>query len=161
MSKYLIMTVFVIAALSAPAFAQSSSTSLSSAPSVTIFFPWSRATPGGAKVAAGYMMIENKGSSADRLMGGSTEATGRVEIHEMAHQNGVMTMRELLKGLDIAPNTKIELKPGSYHLMLMDLKRPLKEGEILKGTLIFEKAGIIPVEYQIKGISAGAGHGKH
>ena len=59
---------------------------------------WSRATPGGAKVAGGYLTIENKGSAPDRLISGSGDVAGKVEIHEMAMNNGVMTMRALDKG---------------------------------------------------------------
>ena len=56
---------------------------------------WSRATPGGAKVAGGYLTIENKGTAPDRLIGGSVDVAARVEVHEMAMNNGVMTMRPL------------------------------------------------------------------
>jgi hypothetical protein len=61
--------------------------------------PWSRATPAGAKVAGGYLTIENKGSAPDRLVSGTGDVAGRVEIHEMAMNNGVMTMRPLDKGI--------------------------------------------------------------
>ena len=64
---------------------------------------WSRATPGGAKVAGGYLTIENKGAAADRLIGGSGDVAGKVEVHEMATSNGVMTMRPLDKGLSSSP----------------------------------------------------------
>src|SRR4051794_16224057 len=56
---------------------------------------WSRATPGGAKIAGGYLTIENKGSSPDRLIGGSTAIADKVQVHEMTMNNGVMTMRPL------------------------------------------------------------------
>ena len=62
---------------------------------------WSRATPGGAKVGGGYLTVDNKGSTADKLMGGSSPAAGKVEVHEMAMNNGVMTMRPLKDGLPI------------------------------------------------------------
>src|SRR6202048_704606 len=64
---------------------------------------WSRATPGGAKVAGGFLTVENKGSAPDRLIGGSVDVAGRVEVHEMAVTNGVMTMRQLERGLTIEP----------------------------------------------------------
>src|SRR6266496_1570479 len=54
---------------------------------------WSRATPGGAKIAGGYLTIENKGTAPDRLIGGTGDVAGRVEIHEMAMDGGVMKMR--------------------------------------------------------------------
>src|SRR3982074_1213307 len=64
---------------------------------------WSRATPNGAKIAGGYLTIENRGSAADRLLGGSGDIAGKVEVHEMATDNGVMKMRPLDKGLTIEP----------------------------------------------------------
>ena len=64
---------------------------------------WSRATPGGAKIAGGYLTIENKGAASDRLIKGTADISGKIEVHEMAMNNGVMTMRELGKGLPIEP----------------------------------------------------------
>ena len=64
---------------------------------------WSRATPNGAKIAGGYLTIENKGTTPDRLLGGSGDIAGKVEVHEMATKDGVMTMRPLDKGLAIEP----------------------------------------------------------
>ena len=98
---------------------------------------WSRATPGGAKIGGGYLTIENKGSAADRLIGGSAEVAGNVQVHEMAMNNGVMTMRPLDKGLTIEPGKTVRLAPGGYHLMLSDLKSPLKQGDHLPVTLEF------------------------
>ncbi|MDT3687165.1 MAG: DUF1775 domain-containing protein [Pseudorhodoplanes sp.] len=132
---------------------------------LTVEAPWIRATPGGAKVAGGYMKITNTGREPDRLVGGSMEAAGRFEVHEMAMDNGVMKMRHLAKGLEIKPGESVELKPGGYHLMFMDLKRGLKEGETAKGTLVFEKAGTIEVQYKVGPIGGGApaagGHSGH
>src|SRR5438046_5170835 len=62
---------------------------------------WSRATPGGAKVGGGYLSIENKGSMPDRLIGASADIAGKVQLHEMAMNDGVMTMRPLSKRLVI------------------------------------------------------------
>ncbi len=115
---------------------------------------WSRATPPGAKVAGGYITIENKGTAADRLVSATADVAGVVEIHEMAVIDGVMRMRALEKGLDIAPGGKVELKPGGYHIMFIDLKRQLKEGDSVKGELVFEKAGRKPVEYRVMPIGA-------
>ena len=73
---------------------------------------WSRATPGGAKVAGGYLTIENKGAASDRLIGGSAEIAGKFEIHEMAMDNGVMKMRALDKGVAIEPGKAVKFAPG-------------------------------------------------
>jgi len=117
---------------------------------------WSRATPGGAKVAGGYLTIENKGSAPDRLIGGSADIAGKVEVHEMAMNNGVMTMRPLDKGLTIEPGKTVKLAPGGYHVMLMDLKRPLKQGEQVPVTLEFEKAGKVKLSLDVQGVGAQA-----
>jgi periplasmic copper chaperone A len=106
---------------------------------------WSRATPKGAKIGGGYLTIENKGSTTDRLIGGSADVAAKVEIHEMTMSNGVMKMRPLENGLVIEPGKTVKLAPGGYHLMLMDLKSPLKQGDKLPITLEFEKAGKVTV----------------
>ena len=124
---------------------------------------WSRATPGGAKIGGGYLTIENKGSAPDRLIGGSADAADKVQVHEMAMNNGVMTMRPLEKGLAIDPGKTVKLAPGGYHLMLFDLKSPLKQGDKLPVTLEFEKAGKVKLTFDVQGVGAqspaGAGSG--
>jgi copper(I)-binding protein len=117
---------------------------------------WSRATPGGAKVAGGYLTIDNKGTSPDRLLGGTSSVAGKVEVHEMSMADGVMTMRPLDKGLPVEPGKSVKLAPGGYHLMLMDLKTPLKQGEGVAVTLEFEKAGKVEVSLDVQGVGAGA-----
>ena len=117
---------------------------------------WSRATPGGAKIGGGYLTIENKGAVADRLTGVSADIAGKVEGHEMAMNNGVMTMRPLDKGLAIDPGKTVKLAPGGYHLMMFDLKGPLKQGDKLPVTLQFEKAGKVTVSLDVQGIGAPA-----
>jgi periplasmic copper chaperone A len=116
--------------------------------------PWSRATPAGAKVAAGYFVIKNNGAAPDRLVSVSVEIAGRATIHEMAMTNGVMTMRALPDGLAIPAHGEIALKPGAYHLMLEQLKAPLKEGESFSGALTFEKAGEVDVTFSVEGMGA-------
>jgi periplasmic copper chaperone A len=115
---------------------------------------WSRATPGGAKIGGGYLTIENKGTTADRLIGGSGDFAGKIEVHEMAMNNGVMTMRPLDKGLAIEPGKTVKLAPGGYHLMMFDLKNPLKQGDKVPLTLEFEKAGKVAVSLDVQGVGA-------
>jgi copper(I)-binding protein len=129
--------------------------------SLQIQHPWSRATPKGATVAGGYMKIVNTGSTPDRLVGGSTEAAPKFEIHEMSMQGGVMKMRMLPKGLEIKPGQTVELKPGGYHLMFVGISAPLQQGKPVKGTLEFEKAGKIEVEYAVEAIGGAPKGGGH
>jgi copper(I)-binding protein len=123
--------------------------------------PWARATPKGAAVAGGYVRITNTGTTPDRLTGGSLTAAGRIEIHEMATVDGVMKMRPLPTGIEIKPGETVELKPGSFHMMFMDLKQPLTQGQPIKGTLVFEKAGTIEIEYAVAPIGAPGPSGGH
>ena len=141
----------LLAVLGAPAHAQEVK-----AGDLVITQPWSRATPGGAKIAGGFLTIENKGAVPDRLVSGAGDIAGKIEIHEMAMNNGVMTMRPLDKGLVIEPGKTVKLAPGGYHLMLLDLKRPLKQGEQVPVTLEFEKAGKVKLSLDVQGVGATA-----
>lgn len=123
--------------------------------------PWSRATPAGAKVGGGYLTIENTGSAPDRLVSVSVPFAARAEIHEMAMKEGVMTMRPLDSGVEVPAGAKVEFKPGGYHIMFMELKQQLNQGEMLKGTLTFEKAGSVDVEFKVDTIAAKGGEGEH
>jgi len=115
--------------------------------------PWSRATPKSAKVASGYLSITNTGSAADRLVSGTFAQSHGFQIHEMSMDGGVMKMREL-KALDIKPGQTVELKPSSSHLMFTDLNKPLAVGQRVKGTLVFENAGSVAVDYTVEAIGA-------
>jgi hypothetical protein len=115
---------------------------------------WARATPGGAKIGGGYLTIENKGATPDKLIGGASPAAAKAEVHEMAMKDGVMTMRPVKGGLSIPPGQSITLAPGGYHIMLMELKAPLKQGDKVPVTLQFEKAGKINVTLDIQGVGA-------
>jgi copper(I)-binding protein len=131
--------------------------------SLKIGHPWARATPKGATVAGGYLKITNNGAAPDRLVGGSAAFAGRFEIHEMRTANGVMQMRHLPKGIEIKPGETVELKPGSFHLMFMDLKQPLVKDQKPrpKGTLVFEKAGTVEVEYAVEAVGSSPGGHQH
>lgn len=125
---------------------------------IEVVHPWSRATPAGARVAAGYLAIKNAGTQPDRLVSATGEIAGRVEIHEMAvDDKGVMTMRPLADGLEIPAGGKAELKPGGFHIM----EHGVKEGDVFKGTLTFEKAGTVDVEYAVEAIGGKSGHDGH
>jgi copper(I)-binding protein len=127
---------------------------------IVIETPWSRATPKGSPVGAGYLVIRNTGSTPDKLLGGSSDGAKDVQVHEMSMDGGVMKMRQLAAGLDVPPGATVELKPGGYHLMLMNLTKPLEKGQTLKIMLTFEHAGKVPVEFTIGGIGDTGPAGK-
>src|SRR5882757_813279 len=147
---------FIFAALAVALFASPVRAEDIKAGDLVISQAWSRATPGGAKIAGGYLTIENKGAAPDRLIGGSGDIAGKVEVHEMATKDGVMTMRPLDKGLVIEPGKTVKLAPGGYHLMLMDLKGPFKQGDQVPVTLEFEKAGKVNLSLDVQGVGAQA-----
>src|ERR1700744_5920767 len=115
---------------------------------------WSRATPNGAKIGAGYLTIENKGTAADKLVAVTGDVSPRIEVHEMSMNNGVMKMRAVDGGVTIDPGKTVKLSPGGYHLMIMDRKAPLKQGDKLPLTLQFEKAGKVAVTLDVQGVGA-------
>jgi periplasmic copper chaperone A len=151
-----ITTGFVFAALLAGMVATSACAEDVKAGDLVITQAWTRATPGGAKIGGGFLTIENKGSSPDKLIGASADGAGKIEVHEMATTEGVMKMRPVEGGLAIEPGKTVKLAPGGYHLMMMDLKSPLKQGDKLPITLQFEKAGKVAVTLDIQGVGAPA-----
>jgi len=111
---------------------------------------WARATPPSAPTGAAYFTVLNSGP-ADRLIGVSTPAAAKAEIHEMATgANMVMTMRPLKDGAAVPAKGRLALAPGGAHVMLMRLKAPLKAGDTLPLTLRFQRAGEIKVVLPVK-----------
>ncbi len=123
---------------------------------VVVTSPWSRATPKGAKIGAGYLTIQNNGATSDKLLSVETDVAGKADIHEMSMKDGVMHMRPLAGGVTIEPGKSLVLSPSGFHLMLMDLKKPLEQGQSFDATLHFEKAGPLKVKFQIGGIGAAS-----
>lgn len=146
--------VALATALLSPAMAQT-------AGSLKIDHPWARATPKGAPVGGGYLTIINTGTAPDRLVGGSVGISSGFEIHEMAMDNGVMKMRMLPNGVEIKPGETVTFKPGGYHLMFTGLKDQLKQGDSFKGTLQFDKAGKVDVEFKVESMAATGGDAGH
>lgn len=155
MKKHSLLFIGCIAfgTLAGPALAQSKG-------DVEIEKPWARATPPGAAVGGGYLVIRNKGAAGDRLVGVASPVSARVEIHEMAMDKDVMRMREV-KGVDVPARKSVELKPGGFHLMLIELKAPLKPGDKVPLTLRFEKAGEVKTELAVGAMTASGPAMKH
>jgi copper(I)-binding protein len=129
-----------------------------SAKGVTVSHPWARATPGGVKVGGAYLEMRAAAGRGDRLVGARSPAAGAVELHTHIMEGGIARMRRV-DAIAIGPGASVVLKPGGYHLMMMDLKAPLKEGDLVKLTLVFEKAGEIEVEATVEPIGAAGPRG--
>jgi len=136
-----------LALAAAPAFAQ-----------VKIENAWARATPPGAKIAAGYLTIRNEASAPDKLVAASSPAAEKVETHVTLKEGDVFRMREVT-GYDIPARGSFELKPGGAHLMLVNIKAPLKEGTRVPLTLRFERAGEVKTELQVGRLTEAPKHG--
>jgi len=115
--------------------------------------PIARATPPGAKTGVVYFTIENAGSRTERLLRASTPVAAGVSLHQMAQSGGMMTMRAV-PSLDILPGAHIELGPGAYHLMLIELKQPLRAGEKFPLVLTFERIGTVTTTVTVEDVAA-------
>jgi periplasmic copper chaperone A len=124
--------------------------------SIHISQPWARATPKGAASGAAYMTITNNGKTPDKVSCVSSDAAAECQIHSMTMNNGVMQMRPVEGGLEIKPGETVMLKPGGFHMMLVNLKHPLEQGNTMKATLKFDSAGTVDVDYPIAAIGAAA-----
>jgi periplasmic copper chaperone A len=129
---------------------------------VTVSSPWARSTVPGQMGTGAFMTIASK--DGGRLVGAASPVAGVVELHEMAMDNNVMKMRAI-PGLDLPAGREVQLKPGGYHVMLLDLKRPLKAGEKVQIELRLEtrdgKRITQPVEVEVRSTPPGADAHKH
>ncbi len=139
------------------------------AQNVTVSEAWARATVPGQKATGAFMKLTAKDSV--KLVGVSTPAAGVAEIHEMKMDKDVMKMAALPNGLDLPAGKSVELKPGSFHVMLMDLKAPLTKDTSVPLILVFQDAKGVKTNLEVKvpvsaqmpttGQSMDMGHGEH
>ncbi|MGD9501442.1 MAG: copper chaperone PCu(A)C [Methyloceanibacter sp.] len=125
-----------------------------SAGSIAVEDAWSRAVPEGTTVAAGYLTIRNEGDEPDRLVSASTSLAAETEIHQTTMADGMMRMRPVPDGVPVPAKSTVRLEPNSYHLMLMGLAQPLKQGDSFPATLTFERGGSVEVTFTVLGIGA-------
>jgi hypothetical protein len=118
--------------------------------------PWARATPPGAPVAGGFLVVRNTGQTDDRLVSATSPDADKVEIHEMRMDGGVMRMRRIDDGLPIAVGGTLALAPGGYHLMFIGPKHPFAAGQTVTATLRFEHGGERTVRFDVRAMGAGA-----
>lgn len=128
----------------------------------TVTAPWVRGTVAQQKATGAFMQLTS--AQGGRLVSASSPAAGVVEIHEMAMEGSVMRMRAVA-GLDLPAGKPVELKPGGYHVMLMELKQQLKAGESVPITLVFEnkdkKRETIEITAPVRPLNAAADHSTH
>lgn len=149
--KQIILALAAAIALASPALAQSQSP-------IRVEGAWARSTPPGAKTAAAYMTVVNTGHDPDRLVAVSTPVAGEADIHRTVDEKGVMKMRPA-GPVDVEPGSPVVLGPAGLHVMMMDLKQPLADGQEFPVTLVFEKAGKVQVSVHVQRTAPGHGHG--
>lgn len=124
-----------------------------------LIHPFARATTPAIKTGAAYMTIRNNGQTADRLISASTPASASVMLHANIKDGAVMRMRHV-DAIDLAPGASLVLSPaGAFHLMLIDLKAPLKAGTSFPLTLVFERAGKVDLTIEVEAPGSSGAHG--
>ncbi|MGE5545349.1 MAG: copper chaperone PCu(A)C [Solirubrobacterales bacterium] len=127
---------------------------------IAIESPWARTSPMSARNGAAFMVLKTEGKEPDRLIRASSPVSNTAELHTHLMEDGVAKMRPVA-AMDVVPGTPTQLKPGSLHIMLMELKAPLKEGDKVPLTLTFEKAGDVAVEAVVAGAGAMSAPSHH
>lgn len=138
-----ITALFLAIALIAPVFAGSA------ADDVEVIDPWAREIPPNMTTSAGFLTLKNNGSVEHKLVGAESPVTGMVELHTHINDQGVMRMRPV-ENMPIPAGGTTELKPGGLHLMLMMLKKPIKAGDKLPITLVFEDGSRKEIQAEVR-----------
>lgn len=131
---------------------------------VAIDHPYSHPTAAPGVPGVGFFTLINRGSKPDRLISVKSPVAGSVEIHESQIKDGVMQMRALTQGVALPVGKPVAFAPGGMHLMLFDLREPLREGVPVPVTLTFERAGTVTTALQVEpreAPSAEADHSQH
>jgi copper(I)-binding protein len=121
---------------------------------LSIQHPWARETAVGQEAGGGFLVITNSGAREDRLVAGESSVAAEVQLHTMTMDGGIMRMRQVKDGIAIPAKGMLELKPGSFHIMFIGLKRPLKAGERVPVTLRFQRAGKVRVAFAVEKVGA-------
>jgi copper(I)-binding protein len=143
MNKILALIVTALIAAAQPASAQTPSAT------IRVEAPWARSTPPSARTAAAYMTLVNTGAEPDRLVSASSPVAGEAELHRSSNENGVMKMSPA-GAIELPPGAPVVLSPGALHVMMMDMKMPLVDGQDFPLTLVFEKAGKVEVAVRVQ-----------
>lgn len=141
-------TAFVLSAAVA-AVVVSSSVALAQSPGVTVHDAWVREPMGGRNVTGAFAIVENTGTTPKSIVAASSDISDKVELHEMKNENGMMRMSPVKK-VDVPAKGTLELKPGSFHVMLFDVKRKIADGEKITLTFTFDDGSKVTTEAQVR-----------
>ncbi len=119
---------------------------------ITISDLWMRASLGRVPTTAAYVKIENRGTTEDKLLAVSTPAAAKAHIHNSVTTDAGVAQMLAVTALSVKPGEKVDLTPGAMHIMIMNLKAPLKAGAMVPMTFKFEQAGEITVEAEVRGL---------
>ncbi len=144
--------MLIAAALATPLAAQAQTT-------LQITQPWTRAARAGGQ-GAGYLTIRNAGAEADRLLSASSPAAPRMELHTHIREGDVMRMRPV-NDIPVPAGQTVQLQPSGLHLMFIGLSDELRQGSTIPVTLVFERAGAVTVQLEVRAAGARAGHHGH
>ena len=151
--------LWIAAGLAAVLFASSAFAHEYKLGSLQIGHPWTRVSPG--KTGSAYLSVTNTGAEVDRLIGASSPAADKAELHTHQMDGDVMRMRPV-QAIEVPPGESAVLKPGGLHIMLLGLKEPIREGKRVPLSLRFEKAGTVDVELAVEPVGttslSQAGH---
>lgn len=145
MRKALAVSVLVLAALALVACGGAGSTT----GGIKVSEAWARSSPMMERAGAAYLVLQNSGAVDDKLLSVESDVARTIELHETKEAGGMMEMSPV-PNIPIPANSKVELKPGGLHVMLIGLNRELKAGDEVQLTLNFEKAGKVPVTAEVK-----------
>ena len=143
----LLLGLLLAPALSIPAWAADNT--------IMIHDPYVRLAPPNAQATGAFMLLKNSGSTERKLIKAASPAAKTVELHTHINENGIMKMREV-PAIDVKAHGQTELKPGSYHVMLIDMKAALKEGDIVPITLSFDDGSTQQIAAPVRKIQTTA-----
>lgn len=133
----------------AAALVFTSSFALAQTPAVSVHDAWVREPMGGRNMTGAFAIVENTGATAKAIVAASSDISDKVELHEMKNENGMMRMSPVKK-MDVPANGKLELKPGSFHVMLFDVKKKISDGEKISLTFTFDDGSKVTTEAQVR-----------
>ena len=119
------------------------------AQSVTVHDAWVREPMGGRNVTGAFAVVENAGATPKSIVSASSDVSDKVELHEMKNEGGKMSMSPVKK-MDVPAKGKLELKPGSFHVMLFDVKKKIADGEKISLTFTFDDGSKVTTEAQVR-----------